>query len=367
MVPNFSQLSIKRICIHTVHKKESGAASSVAEYDDAVIVLDSDVHDTITDRLNTYCGENSRSFELEIANFLEGSFFHWAHDMRPADREGFVERTKHIAHLLAESQTRGSIPASCLVVMDAVDEHGLPVVVCIKAELTDALTREINEAGISQLKKVEKLFMGKSEKFFKIGILYQRPAATADEEELLPHQQWGAILYDHQFRNNTRPAEYFWNRFLGLSVDNNDKIKLKKFYQDALTFLEENLNDDLEAKYKAIANLDSYISNENITEIDPVHVMENLIPADKRYDFNEAVVMNFERPFTKDDSLVKRKIARSQMIFPDNIVLTVPKTSVSRTKVEVIETTEDLNNLRLGEGYTIIRIKGNPDRLLSYE
>jgi hypothetical protein len=367
MVPNFSQLTIQRVCIHTVHKKERNDTHSVAEYDDAVITLDSDVHDTITERLNTYCGENSRSFELEIANFLEGSFFDRAHEMRQADKDGFVERTKQITHLLAESQTRGSIPASCLVVMDAVDEHALPVVVCIKAELTDALTREINEEGLSQLKKVEKLFMGKSEKFFKIGILYKRPPAAADEEEQLPHQQWGAILYDHQFRNNTRPAEYFWNRFLGLSVDNNDKIKLKKFYEDARAFLDESLSTDLEAKSKAIANLDSYISNENITEIDPVHVMETLIPADKRYDFNEAVVMNFERPFTKDDSLVKRKIARSQMVFPDNIVLTVPKSSVSRTKVEVIETQDDLSSLRLGEGYTIIRIKGSPDRFLSYE
>jgi hypothetical protein len=55
------------------------------------------------------------------------------------------------------------------------------------------------------------------------------------------------------------------------------------------------------------------------------------------------------------------------MIFPDNIVLTMPKASATRTKVEVIETTEDLNSLRLGEGYTIIRIKGSPDRFLSYE
>lgn len=367
MVPNFSLLTIQRVCIHTVHKKESGATTSVAEYDDDVIILDTDVHDTITDRLNTYCGENSRSFELEIANFLEGSFYDRAQDMRAADTEGFVERTKQIAHLLAESQTRGSIPASCLVVMDAVDEHGLPVVVCIKAELTDALTREINEAGVSHLKKVEKIFMGKSEKFFKIGILYKRAPAAADEEEALPHKQWGAILYDHQFRNNTRPAEYFWNRFLGLSVDNNDKIKLKKFYEEALAFFDANLNDDLEAKTQAIANLEGYIQNENITEIDPVHVMDTLIPADKRYDFNEAVVMNFERPFTKDASLVKRKIERSQMVFPDNIVLTVPKASATRTKVEVIETEDDLSNLRLGEGYTIIRIKGNPDRFLSYE
>lgn len=365
MVPLFSEVTIQRVCIHTINKKESDEEHSSPSYDEAIIKLDDDVHETITKRLNTYCGEKSRSFELEILDALETGFYVQAQDMRKADEPTFIAKTKAIALLLAKSQTNGKIPPSCLVVMDAVDKNALPLVICIKAELTDALTQETNN-GVSLLKKVEKLFMGRSEKFFKIGIVYKR-ATPVPLSELVkePNDLWGAILYDHQFRASTKPAEYFWRKFLGFSIDSNDKIKLKRLYDQSVDFIEKNLGDDVEARSEALASLDEYVSNKLITEIDPAHIMKTVIPEDKRDDFNEAIRLEFTRPFTKDAALVARKIARSRMEFPDKLVLGGPKEAF--TRVEVIETQADLDSLKVNDGYTIIRIKGNPNRILRYD
>lgn len=375
MVPNFSQLTIQRICIHTIEKKESAAqkkkagtqevddSNSVIKYDETIIRLEADVHSTLTTRLNTYCGEGSKSFELDIQNSLDDSFYAQAHDMRGADEPTFIEKSKALTRLLAKYQN-ARIPAGCLVVMDAVDEDGRPVVICIKAELTDALTTEMIE-GISHLKKVEKLILGRSEKFFKIGIIYKR--APADVVGTEPKDEWGSILYDHQFRTSSKPAGYFWRDFLGFSINSNEKLKLKVFYDSAVAFIEQKFRGDLEARSRALADLENYITNSQSTEIDPTHFMTTFLPEDKQDDFHEQVAVNFERPFTKDTSLIDRKLAKSRFEFPENIVLTGPKESFTRTRVEVIETQEDLDSLEVNAGYTIIRIKGNPDRILSYE
>ena len=375
MVPNFLLLTVQRICIHTIEKKESLAqkkragteeaddSNSLIRYDDTIIELDESVHDTIKNRLQLYCGERSRSFQLDIQLDNEGSFFAESYNMRGADAPGFVEKTRALARLLAKQQN-ARVPAGCLVVMDAVDEYGHPVVVCIKAELTDALTTE-NEDGISKLKKVERLILGRSEKFFKLGIIYQRPLGEGSADD--PKSEWGAILYDHQFRAKAKPAEYFWKDFLGFSIQGNDKLKGKVFFDNTAAFIEKKYRHDLEAKSRALADLENYLTNAQITEIDPIEYSQNHLPEELRDDFHEEVAVDFTHPFTKDTSLLDRKLAKSRIEFPDKIVLTGPKGSFTRQKVEVIETQKDLDDLRIGEGYTIIRIKGNPDRFLSYE
>ena len=369
MVPNLSLLTIQRVCIHTILKKELGEAHSVPEYDDTIIKLSDDVHEIITKRLNTYCGERSKSFELEIDKGLDTSFYGQAHNIRQVNDPEFIEKSKTIARLLAESQTSNKPPSSCLVVIDAVAEDGLPVVVCIKAELTEALTQELVD-GISHLKKVEKLFMGRSEKFFKVGIIYKLTAAAIHErelaqpEDLLPQQEWGAILYDHQFRAGTKLATYFWDTFLGFSTANNEKIKLKKLYNDTIAFLDKKISD-VETRSDILAQLDSYVTNANTEQIDPAFIMNNIIPEDKRDAFDETIREEFSRPFVKDTSLVAKKIARSRMEFPGNIVLGGPRQAF--TAVQVIESQADLDKLRFQKGYTIIRIEGTPDRIPNFK
>lgn len=363
MIPNFGLITIQRVCIHLVHKKEKGQEHSEPEYDGTIIPLDQDVHDILTTRLRTYCGTRSRSFELIIEKGLDISFFGHAHTLRQAADPDFIEKTKAIALLLAQSQTTARPPASCLVVLDAVAEDGLPVVICIKAELTEALTQEVIN-GVSNLKKVEKLFMGRQEKFFKLGIIYKLSNAeileleAKQEEPLLPQQEWGAILYDHQFRSNTRPAEYFWKDFLGFSIANNEKIKLKQLYDSTMSFINDKITD-VETRSEMKARLEDYISNANVDQVDPSFIMDNIVPEDKRDAFDETIREEFPRPFTKDTALVANKIAKSRMEFPSKLVFSGPRPAFAA--VQVIESQAELDRLRYEPGFTIIRIEGSPD------
>lgn len=361
MPPNLGALTIQRVCFHTIHQRLRGEKFAAAEVNNEIVELSPEVHEIIVDRLATYCGDRSRAFELEIAKFHDTSFYAHAVGMRTASDDDFISSTQKLAHLLAENQNRSNIQTASLFVLDAVDEDGLPVVVCLKAEGTDALTHE-NREGVTRLIQVKNLFMGRTEKFFKVGLIYQQPLSAANEQ--LPHEQWGALLYDHQFRTGTEPARYFWDGFLGFSIDKNQKIQSKQAYTAMLEFMEKSLADDVEAKSDALDRLEEYIGNANIETIDFDHIEQTIIPADKRDDFNEAIRNKFTHAIVKDTALLDKKLNQSRMRFQDNLILRGPKKSF--VNVDVIENQKDLESLRLGEGYTIICIKGDPDRILRY-
>lgn len=363
MIPNLGALTIKRVCIHTIHQKTKAEKHSSVDFGGGVVVLDDEVKDTITERLATYCGDRSRAFELKIAKVQDGSFYAQAVALRAiSDDEDFVTATKAIAQLLAESQRRGNIHTSSLFLLDAIDEHANAVVVCVKAEGTDALTHD-SEGGVSRLMQVKNLFMGRTEKFFKVGLIYHSPP-SANDQNILPYEQWGALLYDHQFRTNTEPAKYFWDEFLGFSFSQNEKLMSKNAYDAMTRFVESHFGDDVTAKSDILDRLDDHMRNGNINTIDFDDIKANIIPPDKQDDFNEEVQSVFTNSIIKDNALIERKLNQARMQF-DKLVLRGPKEAFA-TRVDVIENEADLQSLQLGQGYTIIKIKGNPDRILRY-
>lgn len=362
MTPNLGALTIQRVCIHTIHQKVKGEEHSSVEFSNAMVELTQEVHDIITGRLAKYCGDKSRAFELNITKIGEGTFYTQASGLRALNDDDFIAATKQLAQLLAEKQ-RKSLRTSSLFILDAVDEDARPVVVSLKAEGTDALTQEIHD-GAARLVQVKNLFLGRTEKFFKVGLIYQRPPSAADSD-LLPQGQWGALLYDHQFRTGTEPARYFWDGFLGFDIDQNEKIQSKEAYKALMSFAEKNFSDDVDAKSMVMNRIEEYISNENVNTIDFEEIKDTIIPADKRDDFNEQVRNVFTHSIAKDTTLFARKLNQAKMQFQGNIILSGDKEEFSN-RVDVVENESDLRSLKLDDGYTIVKIKGDPNRFLRY-
>jgi 37-kD nucleoid-associated bacterial protein len=363
MIPNLGALTIRRVCIHTVYRKEKGEEFSSVDFSDSVVELTPEVHEIITSRLATYCGDRSRAFELKITKVGEETFYNQAATLRGLNTEDFIAASKQIAQLLAKNQRKGNVQTSSLFILDAVDEDARPVVICLKAEGTDALTQEEHE-GVPRLVQVKNLFMGRTEKFFKVGLIYEM-APSAANADLLPHEQWGALLYDHQFRTGTEPARYFWDGFLGFSLDHNEKLMSKHAYAALQQFAEKNFSGDVDAKSLVLNRIDEYMSNENVHTIDFEEIKNTIIPPEKRDDFNEQVHNVFTHSIAKDTALFNNKLNQARMQFQDNLVLRGTKEAFEN-RVDVIESQADLQSLRLDDGYTIIRIKGNPDRFLRY-
>jgi len=135
--------------------------------------------------------------------------------------------------LLARAQTKQSIPGGYLIVMDCSDATSdYFACIVIKAEPHEALQLARID-GRDQLAVLDKVFLSPSQKFFKIGIIYQR----SDEENVDLNHQYGTLLFDDQFRPDGQPAEYFYKDFLGFSANRNNKIQSKRFYHKTESFI----------------------------------------------------------------------------------------------------------------------------------
>lgn len=361
---DFSDLNIKRVCIHTIHQKIKGQDHAIADGGDKLVDLDDEAREIITSRLSHYCGERGRAFELKIVTVGDTSFFTPASALRNLSDEDFVPASKRLAQLLATKQRSATPRTANLFILDAVSRDGLPVVICIKAEGTEALTQEELQDGATRLRQVKNLFMGRTEKFFKVGAIYQLPLSS-DNIDKPAHEQWGALLYDHLFRNDTKPASYFYQDFMGLDASQNHKIQSKEAYLKIKEFIDKHYSHDLRAKSDLLDQVDAHLRNPNLTTIDAAEIMRDLIPPDKQDDFNEEVVNLYPSPVVKDIELIKRKLSETKLQF-DSGVGVRGSSKEFLTLVDVVENEEDLRELQLGQGYTILKIKGNPERYLRY-
>lgn len=87
------------------------------------------------------------------------------------DRPGFIQRSQHIADLLAGVQTRANIKSGYLMVIEAQDNlhRKQPVYIIIKAEPQEALRQ--NEKALEHIKEV---VTSPAQKFYKVGGARQR-------------------------------------------------------------------------------------------------------------------------------------------------------------------------------------------------
>lgn len=343
--------------MHHISAKKLTEETATVVYENEIIRVDQNVVETIKTRLTDAAGKESRAFELEIQDDGPGYFYHHCHNIKTLDDNDFVERTKIIAELLASSQKRNSIPGGYFIFMDAFDENtNLAVYIVIKAEPHKVLLYK-NEAGISKIELLDKVFLSPSQKLFKIAILFEK-SIPLERSPIIANTHFGCFLFDDQFRTDGHPAEYFYKDFLGFSVGNNAKIQSKRFYDKTEQFIIENVADydmknDLLNSVKLQFNIDQ---NSILT---PSIFAGNVLPENLRDLYTSQIIPNLPSTFVKDSTLIKSQLTKKKVLFPHNIKITGPNDEFD-DHVQMFDGSNaedlDINNPE----YTIIRIKGRP-------
>jgi hypothetical protein len=354
---NFNNINVNRLVIHTINAKQAGQDCSTIDASNEILDIDDSVLNIIRNRLTNALGRNSKSFELEIENHDDGSFFSLSLNMNTLDDQQFIIKSIEIAELLAECQRKVTIPGGYLLIMECLDTvTNLNLSIVIKAEPHEALQYS-NEGGHTQISLLNKVFLSPSQKLFKIGVIFRKN----DSEINNVNDSFGCILYDDQFRVDSHPAEYFYKDFLGFSIANNAKIQTQRFYDKTRTFILNNV-PDINLKNGLLSVLkNEFIVNLNDT-INPFNFANDYFS--NQYGLRDRYIVDVchELPnsIIKEQTLINSKLQKRKIDFSSNINLIGPEDEFDNN-VSIITTDAELNNLELNnEIYTILKINGKP-------
>lgn len=356
---NIYNLQFEKVAIHIITPKSEGGNSGHAVINRNLINLSEEVSDLIKERLSDALNKPQKTFELTIEDKLSTSFFGICDELKDSSDIQFMEQSIRLANRLAEAQTAENIPGGYLVFIKAKDMNGeRNAYIALKAEISIALTMELDKVKI-----LNNLFLTKSTKFFKFGLLYERLDTDYQDNYIeleYPNDKYCAVLFDEQFRPDSIPAEYFYKDFLGLSIQFNPKIQSKRFFDFTERFIKTNAehydemnelmnvlkyevkdNNDLELMPEDFVN--KYFQNANHTEI-----------------YTKEVLPLLPEKIIKDNTLIKSKLKNIKIEFPNRISISGPEDSIS-SNFTIIEDIDDLQKLNpKQESYTIIKIKGKP-------
>lgn len=344
-----SKLDFTRLIIHKINKKEDGKDSAYCDFEKSLLPLNQETSELLKSRLTDAFGENSRSFDLELADTSEDSFFDLCKNMKSLNENDFINNSIKIANKLANNQKTSKIPGGYFVFIESKNTlTNTYTYFVIKAELHTALL--FNNSNIQLLKDV---FFTPSQKLYKIGVLSEKKSEYDKDQD--PNENWLSILLDEQF--SSKIASYFYKDFLGFSIDSNSAILSKRFFDETQKFIYNNVSDPDRIK-SCLIFLDSLFINKKDV-INPVDFLSSNITDDEKDLFNEHILTKFNKSIVKDCSLLERSLNKKSLNFGKNIKLSAPTQEFSES-ISIVNNISELNQYDFESSFcTIVKIIGN--------
>ena len=171
MSSNIDQMIIQKVVIHQVLKRETQENIIPPLYNNSCSELDDKSLDALQKRLTKSLGNNSHSMKMDIHNFEDGSAYKYITNfwLSAENDDQFVQLSKDLTKLLAESQTSCRIPGGVIVVVKGiVTEYKKDFIAVIKAEKHDGFNIT-EEEGKNLLKYFNNLVLSPQQKLQKIG------------------------------------------------------------------------------------------------------------------------------------------------------------------------------------------------------
>lgn len=354
---NFYNIDIKRVIVHTILAKEEGNEHALIIPDSKIVKIDENVKSLFRERLSKAAAKTSKAFELEIEDYYEGSFFSFAKEICKLDDNSFIKYSEKIAHLLAQAQTRNTIPGGYFLLIDAVTVDGNNLTITIKAELNTVLKYYYDD-NESAIKILDDAFLSPSQKFFKIGVIYEKD--EPDEFTNYPNNNFGCFLFDDQFKPDSRPAEYFYKDFLGFSIDSNPKIQSKRFFDTTDNFIRKNIPAP-DYKDEMLNLLKHEFTTNDEPELTPKDFADMYFNDNElRDNYKNQITSYLPEKIIKDSSMIESKLKSKKINFPNKVAVSGPS-DIFDYNIKIIKNKNELENLEPeNDEVTIIKIIGKP-------
>lgn len=320
----YNALKIERLVMHRILPKNPTRDHVEVQFSNDLVILNDNIQSLIRDRLVDSCGHQGKAFELNIEKDGVGSCFDSIKNLNLLDDQQFLEISKGITQLLADCQdTRNSIPGGYFLLVQAIEPYcNHNVYIIMKAYKQDALG-EIDNS----VQAVKNIFLSPAQKLYKAGVFEQ-----VQSEQTLSKENFNAYLYDSQFNDGTKLAEYFYRDFLGLSIDGNSQVQTKAFYDLFVNTIEKVFKGDIENLNLCKEQLCSEMLNQS-KNLHAHDIIKRIIPLDKRDAFIAKVGDKFPISFVKDCSLIKKKLQHRIVFLTESVKLYAPSESFNNKDI----------------------------------
>lgn len=233
MIKQFCIKAIDRVIAHRIVQK-SEDAPCYADTHDSLYNLNQDDKKVLIQRIEKAVNNRKKCFELSFRDKGKDSMYeHLKRLGFVSDNDDYIRFSEEAAGKLAESQDNISIPGGYCLVVDGKMEHGEYFVCIIKADYQEVFN--VHENSMQVLSDV---FLSPAKDFYKVGFFVQNKT----------NNSFSPYMYDDQFSIYKDDLTlYFYDRFLGLSTDENNKLKTKNLFLDIKDFIETNVNDMTDA------------------------------------------------------------------------------------------------------------------------
>jgi len=356
--------NIHRIIVHKIFEKKRDEDVSGVEYSEELLTTSDRAKELLKKRILKSFSKHSYFFKAEISNIEDNSFFSISQNIisnisntDENQNEIFIKNSVDLANNLSLAQTKGTIRDSILIVVDFEDENEKKGVLLIKAELHQALTTKKLD-GRKFLELLDGIFLSPQEKLYKIGLMIE----DSNTEGVYPNNSFSAYLFDSQFATKKMPAKYFYDVFLGFSLNKNSKILTKEFYFAVYKFAKEEVTN-FAISQDIISSLRAYMKNNDV-RINARNFMDIHIPNDFQYSFQDKVLSIFTFDFKKDTTQVWNQFKKRNFYFGSNKKIRLEiADEVFNSDVKFIENVENLSEIDYIEDYSIVLFKGKPQNV----
>lgn len=233
MIKQFTISAIQRVIAHRIIQK-TVSSPCYADTHDSLYKLNVDDKQVLIQRIEKAVNNRKKCFDLSFRDKGKNSMYeHLLKLGFVSDDKAYIEFSKETAGKLSESQDNISIPGGYCLVVDGKLKDGEYFVCIIKADYQEVFN--VHENSMQVLNDV---FLSPAKDFYKVGFFVQNTT----------NKSFKPYMYDDQFSIYKDDLTlYFYDRFLGLSTDENNKLKTKNLFLDIKDFIENNVDDMTDA------------------------------------------------------------------------------------------------------------------------
>lgn len=338
---SFAHLTINRLIVHEVYKREDTREMIPPRFNNELTMLEAEGLNVLQSRIISALGSDSYGVQMEVSNIRENSTFDLSSKMLYQDDENFIAMSQTIANKLAEAQDNRRIPGGVVVIFDGEIGGGYKYLGIIKAEIHGGFTIDKSDTRIL-FKYISDLLLTPTQKLYKIGMFIETQT-NEDDDDVRMADDFDVYVYDQNIsgKDIDKAAIYFYNTFLGCSVCANNKKLTKDFYNFTKDFIDKFIDDSGE-KYDLNDALYTYLKVSQCQFVMITEFAEMYLPEEKRDTYgNYMQTKQFPgNAIPKDISLLETKLAKRRMKFSTNISISGPSNKF-RELVKIIESNNE--------------------------
>ncbi|MFG0924759.1 nucleoid-associated protein [Pseudomonas sp. CJQ_8] len=235
---SFEGILIERVIIHKIFAR-TGTEMREPKRSTKFVKFPEEALDTLQLRIYKALGNKSHGIEMSIAQDDADSFFQKGAAMLSCGDQDFIELSRKLALDLAKAHMNTNAPGGMLAVLKGrVGENSSPFLAVIKADIQDGFKADEDDENVTA-EYISSLLLTEAQKLYKIGFLTPVHSRAPLNGKYDP-ADFRAFLFDHLMTatESRKAAGYFYNTFLGMSIQASSKKLTQDFFEYSKSFID---------------------------------------------------------------------------------------------------------------------------------